>query len=58
MSFAVIDRAGLAPGSRVAGPALITEPTATTYLDRGYSAELDPTGCLLVGSEPGGGGDG
>ncbi len=58
LSFAVIDRAGLAPGARVAGPALITEPTATTYLDRGFSAELDPTGCLLVGSEPGGGGDG
>ena len=53
LSFAVIDRAGLAPGARVAGPALITEPTATTYLDRGFSAELDPTGCLLVGSEPG-----
>lgn len=30
------------------GPALVLEPTATTYLDVGFTAETHPSGCLMI----------
>ncbi|HEX8192330.1 MAG TPA: hydantoinase B/oxoprolinase family protein [Allosphingosinicella sp.] len=35
-------RAGLAPGARIAGPALIVDPSATTMVEPGWAAEVDP----------------
>ncbi|MBP2707576.1 hydantoinase/oxoprolinase family protein [Microbispora sp. RL4-1S] len=32
----------------VEGPALVIEPTATTYLDAGFTAEAHPSGCLVI----------
>ena len=46
--FRLFDRVDLAVGQLVEGPALIVEPTATTYLDRGFIARLDASGCLFV----------
>ncbi|MFD0736618.1 hydantoinase/oxoprolinase family protein [Planotetraspora mira] len=30
------------------GPLLVVEPTATTYVDAGFTAEAHPSGCLLI----------
>jgi N-methylhydantoinase A len=46
--FALVERESLAPGAAVAGPALIAEATAMTYLDNGFSATVHPTGALLI----------
>ena len=46
--FKIVDRQGLAIGDVVAGPAILTEETATTYLDSGFEARLDASGCLFV----------
>ena len=46
--FRLLDRADIAVGSEIAGPALIVEPTATTYLDAGFAARLDKSGCLFA----------
>ena len=46
--FRLLDRADIAIGSEVSGPALIVEPTATTYLDAGFAARLDRSGCLFA----------
>jgi N-methylhydantoinase A len=43
--FVVLDRAVM---STVEGPALITEPTATTYLDAGYAARSSDDGSMIV----------
>ncbi|WP_055480742.1 hydantoinase/oxoprolinase family protein [Sphaerimonospora mesophila] len=32
----------------IEGPALVLEPTATTYLDAGFTAEAHPSGCLMI----------
>jgi N-methylhydantoinase A len=48
LSFPIRPRATLAPGDRLAGPAILTEPTTTTYLDAGHTAEVHPTGALLI----------
>jgi N-methylhydantoinase A len=48
VSFAVLQRAALAVGSRVVGPAIILEETATTYLDAGFVAQVHPSGCLML----------
>jgi N-methylhydantoinase A len=37
----VFERGGLAPGTRIAGPAVIVEETSTTWLGRGWRAEVD-----------------
>ncbi|HEX8644065.1 MAG TPA: hydantoinase B/oxoprolinase family protein [Allosphingosinicella sp.] len=37
----VIDRAALAPGARITGPALIVDPSATTVVEPGWRAEVD-----------------
>jgi N-methylhydantoinase A len=46
--FALVERESLAAGASLAGPALIAEATAMTYLDNGFSATVHPTGALLI----------
>ena len=45
--FTVLDRAGLAPGSSFAGPAIVLEPTTTTYVDVGFEARVRD-GALVI----------
>ncbi|WP_337303166.1 hydantoinase B/oxoprolinase family protein [Sphingomonas sp. MMO-176] len=42
------DRAGLRPGDRIAGPALIREPIATTMVEPGWTLTVDDGGALLL----------
>jgi 5-oxoprolinase (ATP-hydrolysing) len=44
----VFQRQNLQPGDRVAGPALILEPTGTNMIEPGWQAELTPQNHLLV----------
>lgn len=48
LPFAVIDRAALTVGATIDGPAIIQEATATTYLDTGFTAQVDGSGCLFI----------
>jgi N-methylhydantoinase A len=48
LDFAVVERESLAGGTVVAGPAIVLEETATTYLDAGFTARVDSSGCLFV----------
>jgi N-methylhydantoinase A/oxoprolinase/acetone carboxylase beta subunit len=48
MPFSLVDRAALAAGAELAGPAIVLEETATTYLDAGSVATVDPSGCLVI----------
>ena len=41
-------RAGLAVGSELDGPAVITQPDATTFIPEGWQATVDASGNLLV----------
>lgn len=45
---AVYERAGLGHGSRIDGPAVIEEPTATTLLHPGHTVEVDEYGNLMM----------
>ncbi|HWG02325.1 MAG TPA: hydantoinase/oxoprolinase family protein [Trebonia sp.] len=47
-SFAVYDRALLAPGDVLAGPALIEEGTSTTVVSSSQQLRVDPHGYLLL----------
>ena len=47
-SFALVARDALRPGDTLAGPAIVTETTATTYLDAGFVAEVHPSGSLVA----------
>jgi N-methylhydantoinase A/oxoprolinase/acetone carboxylase beta subunit len=47
----VLDRASLAGGAILSGPAILLEETATTYLDAGWRAEAHPTGSLFIEQE-------
>jgi N-methylhydantoinase A len=47
-TFPIRTRASLAPGDTLAGPAILTEPTTTTYLDAGHVATVHATGALVV----------
>ena len=49
---AVRERSSLAPGERFAGPALITETVATTYLAPGWTATVHESGSIVL-SRPG-----
>jgi 5-oxoprolinase (ATP-hydrolysing) len=42
------DRAEIAAGTVVVGPAIVVEPTATTIVESGWSAELRPGGELVM----------
>jgi N-methylhydantoinase A len=46
--FSLVARSALSSGQVLAGPAILNEDTATTYLDAGFRARVDPTGCLLI----------
>jgi N-methylhydantoinase A len=47
-AFPIRPRATLAPGDTIAGPAILTEPTTTTYLDAGHTATVHATGALVI----------
>ncbi len=49
--FAVVRRSALGSGARLEGPAVVLEPTTTTYLDSGHAANVHETGCLIVSRE-------
>ena len=44
---AVINRGGLKVAQKISGPALITETSSTSWLAKGWSAEVDAVGNLL-----------
>ncbi len=46
--FALVARDTLRTGDTLAGPAIVTESTATTYLDAGFVAERHPNGALIA----------
>jgi N-methylhydantoinase A len=48
LEFELLARDSLAPGNTVAGPAIVTEETATTYLDHGFTARCHERGALIV----------
>jgi N-methylhydantoinase A len=52
-AFPIHARSTFAPGDRLAGPAILTEPTTTTYLDAGHVATVHESGALVIttGSE-------
>lgn len=45
--LATVARAGLAPGARLKGPAVVEESTATTFVPSGYLAMVTELGILL-----------
>ena len=47
-SFRVVQRSRIRPGAGLAGPAIVLEETATTYLDAGFEAHVHGSGSLLV----------
>ncbi len=49
----VYDRAALAPGQRITGPALVTETVATLWLAASWSLEVDSWGNLLLTRDAG-----
>jgi N-methylhydantoinase A len=51
MLFAVVARDQLAVGATLAGPAVIVEPTSTTYLDTGFAATAHESGALIIERE-------
>jgi 5-oxoprolinase (ATP-hydrolysing) len=44
----VFERADLAPGARVAGPALVVERHSSTVVEPGWGAEVDGAGALVL----------
>ena len=48
LPFKIVDRGAIVAEDVIGGPAIITEETATTYLDSGFEARLDASGCLFV----------
>jgi N-methylhydantoinase A len=46
--LALVERASLGAGSRLEGPAIVVEETATTYVDAGFSVQVDSTGTLVL----------
>ncbi len=45
---AIYDRASLKTGALIPGPALIIDPSATTVVEPGWQAEVDPLGNLIL----------
>jgi N-methylhydantoinase A len=52
-SAALYDRTKLHPGSRITGPAVITELSATTYLPTDWTASVDALSNLVLASKSG-----
>jgi N-methylhydantoinase A/oxoprolinase/acetone carboxylase beta subunit len=46
--FAVVHRQSLEPGATIAGPLIVLEETATTYVDAGFELEVHGSGHVLV----------
>lgn len=46
--FLVADRRDLIPGDHLRGPAILLEPTTTTYVDHGFDVTVHPTGHLFI----------
>jgi N-methylhydantoinase A len=51
MRFAVVERAALPAAGVARGPAIVLEPTATTYVDAGYAIAVESDGSLLLTRE-------
>jgi N-methylhydantoinase A len=51
LDFAIVERATLAAGETVPGPAIVLEPTATTYVDADFTARVDTSGSLFLRKE-------
>jgi N-methylhydantoinase A/oxoprolinase/acetone carboxylase beta subunit len=51
VEFTLLERESLAVGTKLAGPALIAEETAMTYLDSDFTAKVHPSGSLLIEAE-------
>jgi N-methylhydantoinase A len=51
LEFTLLERESLAVGTKLAGPALIAEETAMTYLDSDFTAKVHPSGSLLIEAE-------
>lgn len=49
--FAVVQRAGLTPGTSVTGPTILLEETATSYIDRGFSGRVHESGSIVLKAE-------
>jgi N-methylhydantoinase A len=49
--FQLIQRASLRPGSVTRGPAIVLEPTATTYVDAGFDIHIENGGCMVLRRE-------
>ncbi|HLI14789.1 MAG TPA: hydantoinase/oxoprolinase family protein [Acidimicrobiales bacterium] len=48
----VVRRAGLRPGTSLAGPAIVEEPDSTTYVPPGFLLEVDDSACLVLSERP------
>ena len=48
MDFRILDRPSMQVGETLAGPAIINEPTATTYLDANWTCKVHESGCLFI----------
>jgi N-methylhydantoinase A len=48
LRFTTVSRDSLAPGAWLAGPAILLEQTATTYLDAGFVARVHESGALFL----------
>ncbi len=46
--FSTFHRGDLEPGKQYQGPAIIYEPTTTTYVDADFSFGIDDNGCLVL----------
>lgn len=46
--FTVLERGALPAGTLLSGPAIVLEPTATTYVDAGFELEVSANGSLLI----------
>ncbi len=48
MDFRILERSSIQVGDTLAGPAIINEPTATTYLDANWDCNVHASGCLFI----------
>lgn len=50
MTFQIVQRGDLEVGERYPGPAIVYEPTTTTYVDSDFTYGVDASGCLSLRS--------
>ncbi|MGH6613315.1 hydantoinase/oxoprolinase family protein [Sphingomonas sp.] len=51
MTFSTVQRGALDVGKRYSGPAIVYEPTTTTYVDSDFTYGVDESGCLSLQSK-------